>query len=111
MPSLSNGRIVSIPCEITPGMASNEREIKIRIPDGIIRAFVSLTSVSSDPKPDSTEKRAGWVKAVVIALAKDDVRLLFAGQDVDPSNPAPVSTDWLEKNAKTEASFDHGSRA
>ncbi len=108
--SLVNGRIVFVPCEITPGMASTEREIKIKNPAGIIRAFVSLASVASDPKPESTGKRPGWVKAVVIAFDKNDVRLLFTGQDVDPANPAPVSSEWLHKTAKTELEFDHGTR-
>ena len=103
---LASGKIVFVPCEITPGMASNEREIKIDNPEGVIRAFVSLTSVANDPDPESLEKRDGWVKAVIVALSKDDVRLLFAGQDVDPTNPAPVSTNWLHKNAKPESFFN-----
>ncbi len=94
-----NGKIVSILCEIRPGLASTEREIRIRIPDGVISAFVSLSSVGSDVKPDSTEKREGTVRAVVVAFSRDDVRLLFAGQDVHPSNPVPVSVDWLKKHA------------
>ncbi len=102
--SFASGRIVSIPCEIAPGMASNEREIKVNVPEGIIRAFVSLASVGEDPKPNSNEKRDGRVRAVIIALSNDDIRLFFAGQDVDPANPAPVPSQWLKQNARIEAS-------
>ncbi len=102
--SFTSGRIVSIPCEIAPGMASNEREIKVNVPDGIIRAFVSLASVGEDSKPDSNEKRDGRVRAVIVALSNDDIRLFFAGQDVDPSNPAAVPPQWLKKNARIEGS-------
>lgn len=104
--AVSSGRIVFVPCEIAPGMASNERQIKIENPEGVIRAFVSFRSLARDPEPESQNKREGWVKAIVIALSKDDVRLLFAGQDVDPSNPAPISAEWLHKNAKPESSFN-----
>jgi len=103
-----SGRIVSVPCEIAPGMASNEREIRVKIPEGTIHAFVSRSSVSNDPMPDSEEKRVGRVRAVLISFSRKDVRLLFAGQDVDPSNPAPVSTEWLRQNATVVRSIHDG---
>ena len=109
--SLTDGKIVFIPCEIAPGMTSIEREITIRNPEGAIRAYVTLTSVASDFKLDSEKKFDGWVKAVIVAFDKDDLRLLFTGQDVDPANPAPVSREWLRDNAKTEAQLNHRARS
>lgn len=97
--SFVSGSIVSVPCEIRPGMASVESEIRIRVPDGPILAFVDRSSILKDPAPDSRKVREGIVKAVVILFSEDDVRLLFAGQDVQPSNPARVPPAWLEKHA------------
>jgi len=102
--SFSNGGIVSVPCEIRPGMASSEREVKVKVHDGFIRAFVTYESVE-DPKPSSHERREGRVRAVIVSFSKEDIRLLFAGQDVDPSNPAPISPEWLAENAKRESTI------
>ena len=81
-------------------MASVENEIRIRVPDRAILAFVNRSSILRDPAPDSSKVREGLVKAVIIFFSEDDVRLLFAGQDVEPSNPARVPPAWLESNAK-----------
>jgi len=107
--SIASGRIVSVPCEIAPGMASNEREIRVKIPEGTIHAFVSYSSVTNDPMPDSEEKRAGRVRTVLIAFSRRDMRHLFAGQDVDPSNPAPGTIGWLRQSATAVRSVDDGS--
>lgn len=94
-------------------MASTEREITIRNPEGLIRAFVSLSSVETKSKADlDLEKKVeGWVRAVIVAFDRDDLRLLFTGQDVYPANPAPVSREWLKENAQSEAGFNHGSHS
>ena len=91
-------------------MASSEREITIRNPGGPIRAYVSTTSVATktDVDIDLAKKVEGWVRAVIVAFDKDDIRLLFTGQDVYPSNPAPISRQWLRANAQSEAGFNHG---
>ena len=88
-----SGTIVSVPCEINPGMASFEKEIKIRTPGGTITGLVNQSSVIEDKKR---------VRAVLMNFAKNDIRLLFPGQDMQPSNPAFISIDWLKQNAQLE---------
>ena len=75
---------------------------RVKVHDGFIRAFVTYESVE-DPKPSSRERREGRVRAVIVSFSREDIRLLFAGQDVDPSNPAPISPEWLAENARKEA--------
>jgi len=50
-------------------------------------------------------EREGRVRAVIVSFSREDIRLLFAGQDVDPSNPAPISPKWLAENARKEATI------
>ena len=93
---LMSGNIVSIPCEIRPGMSSLERTVRIRIPpDEVISGFVNHSSIVG-----GTESGSGRVKAVIVVFSKNDVRLLFSGQDIYPSNPAQVPIDWLGKHGE-----------
>jgi hypothetical protein len=92
-----NGNIVSIPCEIKPGMSSFERYVRINAEPERITGFVNRSSIIEDPTADSDPAR---VKAVIVVFSKADMRLLFAGQDIYPSNPAPISVTWLGKHGQ-----------
>lgn len=87
------GTIVSVPCEIHPGMSSFEKEVKIRMPAGTITGLVNQSSVIENLRR---------VRAVVMIFDTNDIRLLFPGQDMHPSNPAFVPLDWLKENAQLE---------
>lgn len=93
MLGFASGTIVSVPCEIRPGMSSFEKEVKIQLPAGTITGLVNQSSVIENQKR---------VRAVVVIFEKNDVRLLFPSQDMHPSNPALVPIDWLRKHAQVD---------
>ena len=95
-----NGNIVSMPCLVSSGMSSFERYIRIEAEPERITGFVNSSSIDDSSQNDHEPARKASVKAVIVEFSEADVRLLFSGQDVHPSNPAPVSVDWLGRNAR-----------
>lgn len=95
-----NGNIVSMPCLISSGMSSFERYVRIEAEPERITGFVNISSIVDSSQNNHEPVRKGNVKAIIVAFSKADVRLLFSGQDLHPSNPAPVSVDWLGRCAQ-----------
>src|SRR5271163_2750290 len=63
-------RRFSIPCTISPGMFSTERQVVIKLPDGEIEALVDHRSVVEEKNPRSGISINGFVIVSVIAYDK-----------------------------------------
>lgn len=95
--NLKEGKIISIPCTISQGVFTDEKFVRIDVPNARpITAFIPSKYIE-DPEPSSDKPHLGKVPVIVARVTKAEALLFIPGESLSHSNPIPVPIKWLKE--------------